>query len=60
MVSGEFAGVMAGPEDEVVSLGNDDQSLVFPTNGHANPTYTIVALAVRMADHLKETLKNRV
>jgi choline dehydrogenase-like flavoprotein len=35
-------------------------SSVFPTNGHANPTYTIVALAVRMADHLKETLKNRV
>jgi choline dehydrogenase-like flavoprotein len=28
-------------------------SSVFPTNGHANPTYTIVALAVRLADHLR-------
>ena len=26
---------------------------VFPTAGYANPTLTIVALAVRMADHLK-------
>jgi choline dehydrogenase-like flavoprotein len=29
-------------------------SSVFPTSGHANPTLTIVALAVRLADHLKE------
>jgi choline dehydrogenase-like flavoprotein len=28
-------------------------SSVFPTVGHANPTFTIVALAVRLADHLK-------
>jgi choline dehydrogenase-like flavoprotein len=28
-------------------------SSVFPTSGHANPTLTIVALAVRLADHLK-------
>lgn len=28
-------------------------SSVFPTAGHANPTLTIVALAVRLADHLK-------
>lgn len=30
---------------------------VFPTSGNANPTYTIVALAVRLADHLVERLK---
>ena len=30
-------------------------SSVFPTTGNANPTLTIVALALRLADHLKET-----
>ena len=29
---------------------------VFPTSGHANPTLTIVALALRLADHMKERL----
>ncbi|HYZ33245.1 MAG TPA: GMC family oxidoreductase [Crenalkalicoccus sp.] len=29
-------------------------SSVFPTNSHANPTLMIVALAVRLAEHLKE------
>ncbi len=29
-------------------------SAVFPTSSHANPTLTIVALAARLADHLKE------
>jgi choline dehydrogenase-like flavoprotein len=28
-------------------------SSVFPTCGHANPTLTIIALALRLADHLK-------
>ena len=29
-------------------------SSVFPTGGFANPTLTIVALATRLADHLKQ------
>jgi len=32
-------------------------SSVFPTSGYANPTLTIVALAIRLADHLKEQLR---
>lgn len=31
-------------------------SSVFPTSGKANPTYTIVALAIRLSDHLQEVL----
>jgi choline dehydrogenase-like flavoprotein len=30
---------------------------VFPTSGAANPTLTIVALALRLADHLRETVR---
>jgi choline dehydrogenase-like flavoprotein len=29
-------------------------SSTFPTGGAANPTFTIVALALRLADHVKK------
>jgi choline dehydrogenase-like flavoprotein len=32
-------------------------SSVFPTAGHANPTLTIVALALRLADHIKQKMR---
>jgi choline dehydrogenase-like flavoprotein len=28
---------------------------VFPTGGYINPTLTIMALAIRLADHLKDS-----
>jgi choline dehydrogenase-like flavoprotein len=31
-------------------------SAAFPTSGHANPTHTIIALALRLTDHLHERL----
>jgi len=31
-------------------------SSVFPTGGHANPTFTIIALALRLSDHLQHIL----
>jgi choline dehydrogenase-like flavoprotein len=34
-------------------------SSVFPTSGSANPTLTLVALALRLADHLKDLLGAR-
>jgi choline dehydrogenase-like flavoprotein len=33
-------------------------SSVFPTCGYANPTLTIAALAIRLADHLKMLAKS--
>lgn len=32
-------------------------SSVFPTSGHANPTYTIVQLSLRLGDHLATQLQ---
>ena len=32
-------------------------SSVFPTSGHCNPTQMIVALAIRLADHLKDIVR---
>ena len=52
----------AEPEDGIVDINSrlhriDNLyiagSAVFPTGGYANPTLTIVALALRLADHLK-------
>jgi choline dehydrogenase-like flavoprotein len=33
-------------------------SSVFPTSGNANPTFTILALSLRLADHLKRKLSS--
>jgi choline dehydrogenase-like flavoprotein len=35
-------------------------SSVFPTGSHANPTLMILALAVRLADHLRQALAHRI
>ncbi len=34
-------------------------SSVFPTGGYANPTLTIIALGIRLADHLKARMSTR-
>lgn len=34
-------------------------SSVFPTGGNANPTYTLVALAIRLGEHIKQELQKR-
>ena len=46
------------PDCRVHSLANlyVAGSSVFPTGGYANPTTTIVAMALRLADHLKATM----
>jgi choline dehydrogenase-like flavoprotein len=44
---------------EVPNLFVSDGS-VFTTGGACNPTLTIVALAIRQADHLAEQLSQRV
>jgi choline dehydrogenase-like flavoprotein len=47
------------PDCRVHGVGNlfIAGSSVFPTSGYANPTLTIVALAIRLADHLKGAFK---
>ena len=46
---------VVGPDCAVFGLSNlfIASSAVFPTSGHANPTLTIVALALRVAQHIK-------
>jgi choline dehydrogenase-like flavoprotein len=38
------------------TYGSGASGAVFPTSGQANPTLTIVALTLRLADHLKKRL----
>jgi choline dehydrogenase-like flavoprotein len=35
-------------------------SSVFPTNSWGNPTFTIIALTIRLADHLKTLNKGSI
>lgn len=46
------------PNGRIHGLGNlfVAGSSVFPTSGYTNPTLTLVALSLRLADHLKGTL----
>jgi choline dehydrogenase-like flavoprotein len=54
MASTARSGVV-GPDCAVFGLPNlyIASSAVFPTSGHANPTLTIVALALRLAERIK-------
>jgi choline dehydrogenase-like flavoprotein len=55
MASTARAGVV-GPECAVFGLSNlfIASSAVFPTSGYGNPTLTIVALAIRLAKHIRQ------
>jgi choline dehydrogenase-like flavoprotein len=57
MVADPAQGVVDG-DCRVHGIGNlyVGGSSVFATTGHANPTYTIVQLALRLGDHLPATL----
>jgi choline dehydrogenase-like flavoprotein len=33
---------------------------VFPTGGYVNPTLTIIALSLRLADHVKQQMATQV
>lgn len=64
-INGHFIGTTRMSDDpksgvvdrdcKIFGLGNlyVASSSVFPTSSHANPTLTIVALAIRLADHLR-------
>lgn len=54
-MSGAGSQGVVNPDCRVHGLSNlfVASSSVFPTSSHANPTLTIVALAIRLADHLK-------
>jgi choline dehydrogenase-like flavoprotein len=49
------------PDCRVHELGNlfIAGSSVFPTSGSANPTFTIVALTIRLADFIKDDFNRR-
>ena len=58
----------ARPEDGIVDIHSRLHSVdnlyvagsaVFPTGGYANPTLTIVALSLRLADHLKHVCRSK-
>jgi choline dehydrogenase-like flavoprotein len=59
MAENETKGVV---DSELKVFGTDNfyigGSSVFPTGGHVPPTLTIVALSIRLADHLKGILPN--
>ena len=54
-MSADPAEGVVNPDCRVHGVGNlfVSSASVFPTGSHANPTLTVVALAVRLADHLK-------
>ena len=68
IVGGSAAGITRMASDPAKGIVNPECRLfdvenisiagssVFPTIGYANPTLTIVALALRLAEHLKKQL----
>lgn len=50
------------PDCKVHGIGNlyVAGSSVFPSGGYANPTFTILALTLRLAEHLRRTMASRL